>query len=201
VTFKVERLAHQPFSGDEIGGDLAWESPAPILDGFGRERGLHGVYDLRGREIRRGRFQVLRLGLVWRAERKYAEAETGSLGNNAGMIREVCFMYSNNRNGSRAARAQGFMALCAVLAMGIALAASPAAAAPFAYVANISSDTVSVIDTGTNTVVATVAVGAGNGPFGVAVTPDGKHAYVTDVYSSNVSVMDTASNAVVATVP
>jgi hypothetical protein len=29
---------------------LTWESPAPILDGFGRERGLHGVHDLRGRD-------------------------------------------------------------------------------------------------------------------------------------------------------
>jgi hypothetical protein len=27
---------------------LAWEYPAPILDGFGRERGLHGVRHLRG---------------------------------------------------------------------------------------------------------------------------------------------------------
>ena len=48
------------------------------------------------------------------------------------------------------------------------------AAAPFAYVSNGSNPgTVSVIDTATNTVVATVAVGSN--PIGVAVTPDGKH--------------------------
>ena len=48
-----------------------------------------------------------------------------------------------------------------------------------AYVTNGSSDnTVSVIDTASNTVVATVPVG--NGPMGVAVTPDGKHAYVAN---------------------
>jgi YVTN family beta-propeller protein len=50
------------------------------------------------------------------------------------------------------------------------------------YVANINSGTVSVIRTGTNTVVATVPVG--NNPIGVAVTPDGKHSYVA-IDSSN----------------
>ena len=38
-----------------------------------------------------------------------------------------------------------------------------------AYVANFGSDTVSVIDTATNTVVATIPVGLN--PFGVAITP------------------------------
>ncbi len=56
-------------------------------------------------------------------------------------------MYSNNINGSRATRARGFMALCAVLAMGLGMVASPAEAAPFAYVTNVLNDTVSVIDT------------------------------------------------------
>ena len=67
-----------------------------------------------------------------------------------------------------------------------------------AYVTN-GSVTVSVIDTATNTVVATVPVGSF--PFGVAVTPDGKHAYVTNNGSSNVSVIRTAPNKVVAAVP
>ena len=106
-------------------------------------------------------------------------------------------MYSNNSNGSRAASARGFVALCAVLAMGLGLMAQPAAAAPFAYVANIDSNTVSVIDTGTNppSVVATVPVGPA--PNAVAVTPDGKHAYVA---GENVSVVDTTTNTVVATI-
>ncbi len=52
-------------------------------------------------------------------------------------------MFSNNRNGSRAARARGFMALWAMLAMGLGLLASPAAAAPFAYVANSWTPTLS----------------------------------------------------------
>ena len=55
-----------------------------------------------------------------------------------------------------------------------------------------------MIDTATNTVVATVTVGTG--PVGVAVTPDGKHAYVTNVVPNTVSVIDTATNTVVATI-
>jgi YVTN family beta-propeller protein len=112
-------------------------------------------------------------------------------------------MYSDNRNGSRAAPARGFVALGAMLAMGLGLMASPAAA-PFAYVTNGGdarfNSTVSEIDTATNTVVATV--GVGSNPFGVAVAPDGKRAYVTNANApGTVSVIDTASNTVVATVP
>jgi DNA-binding beta-propeller fold protein YncE len=44
----------------------------------------------------------------------------------------------------------GFIALFAVLATGLGEMAVPAAAAPFAYVANTNSGTVSVIDTGAN---------------------------------------------------
>jgi YVTN family beta-propeller protein len=102
------------------------------------------------------------------------------------------------RNGSRTAPARGFMALFAImLAMGLGLMARPAAAAPFAYVANQLSENVSVIDTATNTVVATVTVGPL--PRGVAVTPDGTHAYVADGAGA-VSVIETATNTVVATV-
>jgi len=56
-----------------------------------------------------------------------------------------------------------------------------------------------VIDTATNKVVATVAVGTQ--PFGLAITPDGKHAYVANFNSFTVSVIDTPSNTVVATIP
>jgi YVTN family beta-propeller protein len=69
-----------------------------------------------------------------------------------------------------------------------------------AYVTNLSSNTVSVIDTATNTVEA-AAVAVGTEPIAVAVTPDGKHAYVANLSSNNVSVIDTVANTVVATVP
>ncbi len=52
---------------------------------------------------------------------------------------------------------------------------------PFAYVTNFYSNTVLVIDTATNTVVATVAVGISL--VGVAITPDGAFAYVTNHHS------------------
>ena len=51
----------------------------------------------------------------------------------------------------------------------VTVAAVAAEAAPFAYVTNSGSNNVSVIDTATNTVVATVPVG--ENPWGVAVTP------------------------------
>ncbi len=75
---------------------------------------------------------------------------------------------------------------------------APVVAAPFAYVTNNSSNTVSVIDTATNIVVATIPV---DSPAGVAITPDGKHAYVANYKSNTVSVIDTATNTVVAMIP
>jgi YVTN family beta-propeller protein len=96
--------------------------------------------------------------------------------------------------------ARGFAPLSAALVLVLAFSAPPAEAPPFAYVTNrTSAGTVSVIDTATNTVVATV--GVGSFPLSVAVTPNGQRAYVTNQSSNNVSVIDTATNAVVATVP
>ena len=72
-----------------------------------------------------------------------------------------------------------------------------------AYVANQLSGSVSVIDTVTNTVVATIPfVGFPTpSPMGVAITPDGKYAYVTKGNPDTVSVIATATNEVVATIP
>ena len=72
-------------------------------------------------------------------------------------------------------------------------------AAPFAYITNFNDSTVSVIDTATNTVIATVPVGGG--PYGVAVHPEGTFTYVTNSFSDTVSVIDATTNTVVATVP
>jgi YVTN family beta-propeller protein len=74
-----------------------------------------------------------------------------------------------------------------------------AKATTFGYVTNVDDNTVSVIDTVSNAVVATIPVGGF--PDGVATTPDGTHAYVTNAFDSTVSVIDTASNTVVATIP
>jgi YVTN family beta-propeller protein/parallel beta-helix repeat protein len=74
-----------------------------------------------------------------------------------------------------------------------------AQAASFAYIPNENSNNVSVIDTSTNTVIASVPVG--NYPFGVAVNPTGTRVYVTNYISNKVSVIDTSNNTVIATVP
>ena len=70
-----------------------------------------------------------------------------------------------------------------------------------------SVSTVSVIDTATNTVAATVPLPPTSSPTGVAITPDGKFAYVPNGWSNSVAVIDTTKavadpgHAVVATIP
>lgn len=65
------------------------------------------------------------------------------------------------------------------------------------YVANRGSNSVSVINTTTNTVTATVDVG--REPYGVAVSSDGR-VYVTNQNSSDVSVINTTTDKVTTTV-
>ena len=65
-----------------------------------------------------------------------------------------------------------------IIALPALLLGLTAEAAPFAYISNFTSNTVSVIDTASNTVTATVAVGTD--PYGVAVSPDGARVYVTN---------------------
>lgn len=68
-----------------------------------------------------------------------------------------------------------------------------------AYVVNSASNSVSVIDTASNTVTATIAVG--HAPQGVVFSVDNTHAYVTNFNDGTLSVIDTASTTVVNTVP
>src|SRR5712692_8814527 len=90
-----------------------------------------------------------------------------------------------------------------LLSLGAGLGTATAQAQTSAYVTN-ASGTVSVIDTTTNTVVATIPVGLF--PSGVAITPDGTRAYVVNQFVTNqgdntVSVIDTMTNTIVATIP
>jgi YVTN family beta-propeller protein len=107
--------------------------------------------------------------------------------------------------GSRAFGARGLIVLAVMLGLG--LSARPAAAQqPYVYVANFGSNpgTVSVIDTATNTPLTGPGfpIPVGNGPKGIAVTPDGTHVIVANQLSSTVSVIDmTASPPSVATIP
>src|SRR5260370_11724356 len=78
----------------------------------------------------------------------------------------------------------------------------------FAYVTNtgaicdfcgaVQSYSVSVVDTATYSVVATIPVG--QYPAAVAITPNGAFAYVANYNSNSVSVIDTVTNTVTATV-
>lgn len=87
----------------------------------------------------------------------------------------------------------------AALACALTIGAQEAkSAGQYAYVASFEANAVSVIDTTSNSVIATIPVGSG--PFGVASTPDGRFVYVTNSGANSVSVIDTSSNAVVATV-
>jgi outer membrane autotransporter protein len=72
----------------------------------------------------------------------------------------------------------------------------------FVYVTNEGDDTVSIINTATNSV---GSISVGSSPFGIAITPDGEFVYVTDSghFSANrtfVSVISTTTNTVVATI-
>jgi YVTN family beta-propeller protein len=83
------------------------------------------------------------------------------------------------------------------LALGaLAVAAlTPRAEARNAYVASLNSDSVSVIDTATNTA-SPATMHVGRDPFAIAITPDGKFAYLADRASNQVSVINTQTNEV-----
>ena len=72
-----------------------------------------------------------------------------------------------------------------------------AASGTLLYVANNGGSTVSVIDTATNTVTGSIAVGSGPGE--IATDPGAGRAYVGNFNSGTVSVVDLASRATVAT--
>ncbi|MDP3743030.1 MAG: beta-propeller fold lactonase family protein [Methylotenera sp.] len=67
------------------------------------------------------------------------------------------------------------------------------------YISNGGDGNVSVIDTATNTVIATVAVG--QRPWNMALTPDGKKLYVANGRSNSVSVIDTTDNKHITDIP
>ena len=68
--------------------------------------------------------------------------------------------------------------------------------ANFAYVANFNGNTVSVIDTTSNTVVGS-PINVGSEPAAIAITPNGEFAYVANSGSNTVSVINTSTNTVV----
>ena len=69
------------------------------------------------------------------------------------------------------------------------------------FVANRNSDTVSVIDTTTNTVDETIQLAPGDFPVDVAVSPDFRFVYVTNYFGATVTVIDIFSDLVIDTIP
>jgi len=81
--------------------------------------------------------------------------------------------------------------------LGIASESSHAKTA-YAYVVNNGANSVSVINTKTNTVIKTVAVGIS--PFAVAINAAGTLAFITNTASNTISVISTSTNTVTASI-
>lgn len=64
----------------------------------------------------------------------------------------------------------------------------------FAYVTNETDETVSVIATASNSVVATIPLAVGSKPRGIAISPDGQTAWVANSGDDTVSVIFTGTN-------
>jgi len=72
------------------------------------------------------------------------------------------------------------------------------ATATRAYITNRTAGTVTVVDTTTNSVIGTIAVGPT--PDALVIKPDGTKLYVTSLANNTVTVVDTATKAITATI-
>ncbi|WP_158990276.1 gliding motility-associated C-terminal domain-containing protein [Mucilaginibacter sp. L196] len=71
----------------------------------------------------------------------------------------------------------------------------------FAYITNESDGTISVINVSNNQVISTIPIASNAGPWGAAISPDGKYAYIADANIGTISVINTATNTVIKTFP
>ncbi|MFD7731671.1 beta-propeller fold lactonase family protein [Kitasatospora phosalacinea] len=105
------------------------------------------------------------------------------------------------RTGARRPIARSVAALAALAAVTAATGAAPAqrvtGSGAVVYVANMESDTVSVVSSATGVTLREFP--AGDGPVDAALAPDGRHLYVADMLSSTLTVIDTATEQVTAT--
>lgn len=106
------------------------------------------------------------------------------------------------RIGSSVVGRIGAIMLLASLLCGFSLLYSPLAHAQAQtrlYVSNDIDNTVSVVDTNSNTTVATIP--AGSTPSGIVTYPQHNRVYVANTYSNNIEVIDSLTNTVVTTIP
>src|SRR5579864_7917083 len=113
------------------------------------------------------------------------------------MKKQLNFSYDNLRNTYDIFK-NNFCRLSTLLLI-LFIAFTECAFANSVYVNNHDSNSVSVINTQTNTVIATVPVGIT--PDFVVITPDGTQVYVADFGGTAVSVINTQTNTVIATIP
>ncbi|MHB8101362.1 MAG: PKD domain-containing protein [Methanosarcina sp.] len=127
---------------------------------------------------------ILEVGEIWTYTENYTvtQAKINSNGRGDGVIKNIATVYSDQLDPKS----------------DIAEVPIRIGGGPYAYITNEYENTVSVIDTATNTVTATIPVGSN--PIGVAVSPDGTKVYAANYYGKTVSVIDTATNTVIATV-
>jgi YVTN family beta-propeller protein len=71
----------------------------------------------------------------------------------------------------------------------------------FVYATHEFDDAVTVINTGTGSIVANISLPTGSRPRGIAITPDGTRAYVANLGTDTVTVIDTAANTILTTIP
>lgn len=98
-------------------------------------------------------------------------------------------------------RIKGFLlsASCLLLVFFcLSTAANRVHAQTLAYVTHVGDDSISVINTETNTVITSIVVGTN--PSGIAISPEGTRVYVTNQVDHTVSVIDTATDTVIATI-
>ena len=91
------------------------------------------------------------------------------------------------------------MKLSKLLACILMVASASLVAAPFAYVPNEGSGTISIIDTQTDATVGEIAIGGK--PRGIAISPDGKRLYVSEQKGEHVDVIDTATKKFIKKIP
>lgn len=105
------------------------------------------------------------------------------------------------QNSDRKCNERAYVSFLGITLLVFSMLVSIAGAAPFVYIPNTGDNTVSIIDTATDTVYETIS-GFDAAYIGVAVGPDGKTVYVTNFNSSesvnNVSVINTTENKITA---
>lgn len=70
----------------------------------------------------------------------------------------------------------------------------------YAYVANVGSGNVSVVDLASNSVIKTITIGVGAGSYDIEASADGRYVYVANALAGSISIIDTNSLTLTATI-